>query len=703
MAAFRQYLTIRNKLLLAAGVLALWLVGFMFGVVNIQQKSEGSVHDILVTHQPALLAALQLKGEIMDGAAALSFYLVSGIPEYKQAYLQSKADRLYAIQALTEYPSITDNKENNGLLGDIIVDLDELVSYESQIFTMAEDRLEKLPAMKFATNEVFPLFTKSLDYLMVMISDEEQQKGSLERKRLLKKLTDMEKFWLNISRGYRSYISYKNEASRQEILVNLELLLKQMQAIEKATALLTFVQQDAFASLKAITPQLQSQVDRFFEISDSPQSNMDVYLIKEKIGPLVTHLSSDTDKLIRLLQNNFRDENVHLLDNFTTTKRNTVATVAVGLLIVAGGLLLFILVLIKPLNRTVSAMKHIAVRGDLNQVLPVNGHDEFSILAAAFNGFVSKVGEVVNLVVGSSRNLVEESRKLAGLAENNHQQTIRQKDKIDKCNEDFNSITETLNEIANNTQETARAAQQVHMEAESGQELVQSAINNNRTLDKHLIEASKATEQLAQMSSAIGDIINIINGITEQTSLLALNAAIEAARAGEHGRGFAVVADEVRSLSSQVKLQTENIAQQINQLQNIVKTAVDAMQSGHDLSAECVSSTQEAGNFLLSITASVGNIMNMNKQAAEAIVQHHELAENVRVELTEIDHIAQETAQASQQSSRLANEFTFLSRQLEDLVQQLLMRDTTHQPGAGRKIKPDNGHESDPGDQVTLF
>jgi methyl-accepting chemotaxis protein len=204
------------------------------------------------------------------------------------------------------------------------------------------------------------------------------------------------------------------------------------------------------------------------------------------------------------------------------------------------------------------------------------------------------------------------------------------------------------------------------------------------------------------MSAAIGEIINVINGITEQTGLLALNAAIEAARAGDHGRGFAVVADEVRSLSSQVKLQTENITQQINELQTHVNVAVDAMKSGHELSAECVTSTQEAGDFLIAITESVKNIMQMNNQVASGISHHHKLADEVKVELLEIDKIAQQTSDASQQSSKMANEFTFLARQLEDLVNQLLIRDMSSHP-KDTDI-PQAANRQGPGEaEVTLF
>src|SRR6185437_1014301 len=80
----------------------------------------------------------------------------------------------------------------------------------------------------------------------------------------------------------------------------------------------------------------------------------------------------------------------------------------------------------------------------------------------------------------------------------------------------------------------------------------------------------------------IGVVVNLIRNIAGQTNLLALNATIEAARAGEAGRGFAVVASEVKSLAVQTAKATEQIASQIEAVQNSTRVAVDAIRRNTD-------------------------------------------------------------------------------------------------------------------------
>jgi methyl-accepting chemotaxis protein len=100
---------------------------------------------------------------------------------------------------------------------------------------------------------------------------------------------------------------------------------------------------------------------------------------------------------------------------------------------------------------------------------------------------------------------------------------------------------------------------------------------------------------LGEHSQQIGEIIQVIDDIAEQTNLLALNAAIEAARAGEHGKGFAVVADEVRKLAERSSKATKEIAELITNIQKLTAGAVKAMEEGTGEVEQGVSLAVDAG------------------------------------------------------------------------------------------------------------
>jgi methyl-accepting chemotaxis protein len=354
---------------------------------------------------------------------------------------------------------------------------------------------------------------------------------------------------------------------------------------------------------------------------------------------------------------------------------------------------------IQPLSNAVQAMNEISNTGDLSQQLIVRGKTEFDEMAIAFNAFVGKIKQVIDLVIGSSENLVQESEKLSGLTGKSHTQTQIQKRQIAESVLSLNEMSSLLDGNAQHTRSAAESAQQVYSDAESSRQIVQSLLSSSRQAAEQVDSAVNEVNALEGLSDDIGDILSVIKGITEQTGLLSLNAAIEAARAGEAGRGFAVVADEVRGMSNKVQEQTEHIKAQIEKLQSAVKWVVTAMSVVREKSHDSVAHANTAGEALDSITRSTASIMELNQQIARDTELENESAIKVSANLEGIGLIAQETADASKAASDLGREFTFLSRQLAQLINQILLNkhDASSQSPAQRQV------ELDSNDDVTLF
>jgi methyl-accepting chemotaxis protein len=226
----------------------------------------------------------------------------------------------------------------------------------------------------------------------------------------------------------------------------------------------------------------------------------------------------------------------------------------------------------------------------------------------------------------------------------------------------------TTQEVATNAVSAADGAKVANQEAQQGQEQVTRVTESIDKLAQDVQKASEVINQVNKDSEAIGQILDVIQGISEQTNLLALNAAIEAARAGEQGRGFAVVADEVRSLASKTQQSTKEINEMIERLQSSIHSAVGVMTQGQESAGQSVEKAAATARSLEAITQAVSTITDMNTHIASAAQEQTSVAEEINRNVVRISEVAMETAEGSAQT---VTSTEMISRHVEELKNQV--------------------------------
>lgn len=355
------------------------------------------------------------------------------------------------------------------------------------------------------------------------------------------------------------------------------------------------------------------------------------------------------------------------------------ATSLANTLLVAMLLLIFVLIaaviflvqhkVVRPLSNLGQALTNIAAgEGDLTQRLQIKRQDEIGEVAHGFNDFVEKIQQLIQGIAVQSHDVSEAGRLLDDLTEKTRSGASRQQSEIEQVAAAINQMGAAANEVAQNAQNT-----QLATEEGSGQ-----VIQVRKTMDQLLSsiegqaqESEKATQdikELEQQAESIGEVVQVIRDITEQTNLLALNAAIEAARAGEHGRGFAVVADEVRTLASRTHQSTETIEKTVGELQSKTQKAVQSITVNREHALASVDFVRDTHQNLNTLASMMEKIRDMTAQIAAATEQETAATDELGQNIYNIKDVAQEAAQNAEQSAASADRLQQLSNAMSDAV-----------------------------------
>ncbi|MFM5801665.1 methyl-accepting chemotaxis protein [Aeromonas veronii] len=295
-------------------------------------------------------------------------------------------------------------------------------------------------------------------------------------------------------------------------------------------------------------------------------------------------------------------------------------------------------------------------------------HDELGKLAQGFNEMQSNLRMLVNEVSGSVVQLGAAAEEISAVAQQSANNMGAQQHELNQLATAMNEMQATVQEVARNTNDAASAATSASDTAAQGSETVNDSIGRIEKVATAIEETALVIRQLGDDSRNIGMVLEVIQGIAEQTNLLALNAAIEAARAGEQGRGFAVVADEVRTLAKRTQDSTSQINQIISELQQRANEAGVTMQQSQDMMSETVHTAREAGASIAEISSSVNSISHMNIQIATATEEQGAVSEELNRNVVNISNAAEEVATGAKQMAQACNDLNLLATQLQEVV-----------------------------------
>ncbi len=293
--------------------------------------------------------------------------------------------------------------------------------------------------------------------------------------------------------------------------------------------------------------------------------------------------------------------------------------------------------------------------------------------------FTGAIADSINYTVQNMRNLVgtitSTSVEIGNAASTTQLTALKMNEASERQAKEVNAVTNSIAATSNSMQQVAASAEKLAQQAQqsvqiahSGADTVNRTILGMTSLREQIQDTSKRIKRLGESSQEIGNIIEFINDISEQTNTLALNASIQAAMAGEAGRGFAVVADEVQRLAERAANATRQIENLVKTIQADTNEAIVSMERSTQNVVSGAKNAEEAGQALTKVETSSQELSKLITDISASARNQSAAATKIAGTMQVIRDIAVQTSGSANQTAHAVGELNTLSEKLRESV-----------------------------------
>jgi twitching motility protein PilJ len=289
-------------------------------------------------------------------------------------------------------------------------------------------------------------------------------------------------------------------------------------------------------------------------------------------------------------------------------------------------------------------------------------------IADSINYTIDELRRLVTGITGAAQQVTAATQEAQAITGQLLQAAQKQAAEIQGTGQAVAQMTVSMHEVSKTANDSASVAKTSLSAAEKGGQAVHNAIRGMNDIREQIQETSKRIKRLGESSQEIGEIVQLISDITEQTNVLALNAAIQAASAGEAGRGFTVVAEEVQRLAERSAEATKHIGAIVKSIQRDTQDAVEAMERSTRGVVDGTKTADEAGEALREIQQVSNRLAELIGSISSSTQQQAASAAKVASNMKAILAITQLTTEGTKKTATSAARLTSLADGLKNSV-----------------------------------